>query len=121
MTTATGHAMAIRAKRVIGTKVKDSHGRKIGEIEDIILDKQSNTVMFAVVSFGGYLGIGEKYHPLPWAALDYDERDNGYLVNVTVDQLRAAPTGSMDELTGNDGSAIRDKTYSYYRINPYWH
>ena len=121
MTTATGHTSAIRAKKVIGTNVKDRSGRKIGEVEDIVLDKQSNSIMFAVVSFGGFLGVGEKCHPLPWAALDYDEKDNGYVVDVTEDQLRAAPTGSIDELTRNDGNALRDRTYTYYKVDPYWH
>ena len=120
MTTATGHTTAIRAKKVIGTNVKDRQGRKIGEIEDVVLDKRSNNIMFAIVSFGGFLGMGEKYHPLPWSALDYDENDNGYVVSVTEEQLRAAPAGSIDELTSNDGSAYRDRTYKYYDADPYW-
>jgi sporulation protein YlmC with PRC-barrel domain len=120
MTTSTGHTSAIRAKKVIGTKVKDRQGKKIGEIEDIVLDKQSNNIMFAVVSFGGFLGMAEKYHPLPWATLDYDENDNGYVVDVTEDQLRAAPAASLDELTKDDGSAYRDRTYDYYKVEYYW-
>lgn len=120
MTTSTGHTSAIRAKKVIGTNVKDRAGQKIGEVEDIVLDKQSNHIMFAVVSFGGFLGMGEKYHPLPWAALDYDENDNGYVVDVTEDQLRAAPVGSIDELIRDDGNSYRNRTYDYYHVQPYW-
>ncbi len=59
MATASGHTSAIRAKKVIGTNVKDSSGNKIGSIEDIVLDKESNTIMFAVVGFGGFLGMAE--------------------------------------------------------------
>ncbi|HTV79065.1 MAG TPA: PRC-barrel domain-containing protein [Steroidobacteraceae bacterium] len=121
MTTPSGHTTAIRAKKVLGTSVKDRQGHKIGEIEDIVLDKQTNNIMFAVVSFGGFLGMGEKYHPLPWASLDYDEGENGYVVDATEEQLRAAPTGSIDELTRNDGNSFRDRTYSYYKVTPYWH
>ena len=91
MATATGHTSAIRAKRVIGTNVKDTSGRKIGEIEDVVLDKQSNNIMFAVVGFGGFLGMAEKYHPIPWASLDYVEGENAYVVNYTKDQLKATP------------------------------
>jgi uncharacterized protein YrrD len=120
MTTSTGHTSAIRAKKVIGTNVKDRGGQKIGEIEDIVLDKQSNNIMFAVVSFGGFLGLGEKYHPLPWASLDYDEKDDGYVVDVTEDQLRSAPAGSIEELTKNDGSTFRNRIYDYYKVQPYW-
>ena len=65
MPTATGHTTAIRAKKVLGTKVTDTTGNKIGHIEDVILDKGTNSILFAVVSFGGFLGMGEKYHPLP--------------------------------------------------------
>jgi sporulation protein YlmC with PRC-barrel domain len=120
MTTASGHTAAIRAKKVIGTNVKDPSGKKIGEIEDIVLDKQSNNIMFAVVSFGGFLGMAEKYHPLPWASLDYDERDNAYVVNLTEQQLRAAPADTIDELTGHDGLAYRDRSFEYYRAERYW-
>jgi sporulation protein YlmC with PRC-barrel domain len=80
MATASGHTSAIRAKKVIGTSVKDTSGKKIGEIEDVVLDKQSNSIMFAVVGFGGFLGMAEKYHPVPWSALDYSEGDGAYVV-----------------------------------------
>jgi sporulation protein YlmC with PRC-barrel domain len=120
MTTSTGHTSAIRAKKVIGTNVKDRSGNKIGEIEDIILDKQSNNIMFAVVSFGGFLGMSEKYHPLPWASLDYDERDGGYVVGFTEEQLRSAPADSIDELTKQDGSLYRDRSFDYYHAPRYW-
>ena len=73
MTTNTGHTSAIRASKVIGTTVKDSSGERLGEVKDVVLDKQSNSILFGVMSFGGVLGMGEKYHPVPWAALDYDE------------------------------------------------
>ena len=73
MPTASGHTKAIRASRVIGTEVKDNGGNVIGKVEDLILDKTDNAIMFAVVGFGGFLGMGEKFHPLPWSSLDYDE------------------------------------------------
>jgi sporulation protein YlmC with PRC-barrel domain len=120
MTTSSGHTSAIRAKKVIGTSVKDPSGKKLGEIEDIVLDKQSNNIMFAVVSFGGFLGMAEKYHPLPWPSLDYNDRENSYIVNVTEEQLRSAPSDSIEELTKNDGRAYRDRTYDYYHAPRYW-
>jgi sporulation protein YlmC with PRC-barrel domain len=120
MTTATGHTRAIRAKRVIGTNVKDTSGKKIGEIEDVMLDKVSNNIMFAVVGFGGLLGIAEKYHPIPWSALNYDEDENAYVVNYTKAQLEAAPAASINELTVNDGMLYRDRSYDYYKADRYW-
>ncbi len=120
MPTATGHTSAIRAKTVLGTSVRDSSGGKIGEIEDVILDKQSNSILFAVVSFGGFLGMGEKYHPIPWVGLSYDEQGGAYVVNYTKEQLRAAPVGSIDELTRDDGLQFRNRTYDYYKVPRYW-
>jgi len=120
MATVSGHTSAIRAKKVIGTTVKDTTGNKIGAIEDVILDKMSNNIMFAVVGFGGFLGMAEKYHPIPWSALDYDEAENAYVVSYSKEQLKAAPAGSIDELTRDDGLAIRDRTYDYYKAPRYW-
>jgi len=120
MPTATGHTTAIRAKKVLGTKVTDTTGNKIGHIEDVILDKGTNSILFAVVSFGGFLGMGEKYHPIPWAALDYEPAEASYVVNYTKGQLQAAPTGSIEELTRDDGLAFRDRTYDYYKAPRYW-
>jgi sporulation protein YlmC with PRC-barrel domain len=120
MATASGHTSAIRAKKVIGTSVKDTSGKKIGEIEDVVLDKQSNSIMFAVVGFGGFLGMAEKYHPVPWSALDYSEGDGAYVVPYSKSQLEAAPAGSIDELTKGDGQAVRDRTYDYYKAPRYW-
>jgi len=120
MSTVSGHTSAIRAKKVLGTAVQDTSGRKIGEIEDIVLDKQSNNIMFAVVSFGGFLGMGDKYHPIPWSMLDYDPEENAYVVSVTREQLQAAPADSVAALTRGDGQAFRDSAYSYYKEPRYW-
>ncbi|MCO5073747.1 MAG: PRC-barrel domain-containing protein [Rhizobiaceae bacterium] len=120
MTTHTGHTRAIPASKVIDTAVYNTAGEKIGSIEDVMLDKTSNGIMFAVIGFGGFLGIGEKYHALPWSVLDYSPETGGYVVPFSADQLKAAPAYSIDELTGNDGHLARDASYSYFKVDPYW-
>ena len=120
MTTAAGHTSAIRAKKVIGTLVKDSTGERVGEIEDVVLDKLSNNILFGVLGAGGVLGIGEKYFPVPWAALNYDETEGAYVVNLTRDQLKAAPADSIEELTKGDGYAYRDRAYDFYHTPKDW-
>jgi sporulation protein YlmC with PRC-barrel domain len=120
MATATGHTEAIQASRVIGTEVYNTEGKHIGTIEDVMLDKLNNNIMFAVVGFGGFLGIGEKYHAVPWSTLDYEPSRGGYVVPFTKEQLEAAPVHSIDELTSSDGEKVRDASYSYYRVPPYW-
>jgi len=116
MTTNTGHTSAIRASKVIGTTVKDSAGQRLGEVKDVVLDKESNSILFGVMSFGGVLGMGEKYHPVPWAALDYDRTENAYIINLTKEQLKAAPADSLEELTRNDGRAYADRAFDYYKV-----
>jgi sporulation protein YlmC with PRC-barrel domain len=120
MTTATGHTNAILASRVAGTKVRDASGESVGEIKDIVLDKTSNNIMFAVVSFGGVLGMGEKFHPLPWDELDYDPSLKSYVISRTREQLEAAPSDSLEELTAYDGMVYRDRAFDYYKTPRYW-
>lgn len=119
MPTATGHTGAIRASKVIGTNVYNGAGDKIGKVEDVVLDKQSNNIMFAVVGFGGFLGMNEKYHPLPWSTLDYQKGKDGYVVNLSKEQLEAAPAYAIDQLTSNDGEGLRDQVYDYYKTPRY--
>src|SRR6478609_6685399 len=120
MTTPSGHTSAIRAKKVIGTNVKDATGEKIGEVEDIVLDKQSNQIMFAIVGVGGVLGVGEKFTPVPWSTLNYDKDEGSYVVNLSREQLKSAPADSIEELTKDDGMGYRDRAYAYYKAKPYW-
>jgi sporulation protein YlmC with PRC-barrel domain len=120
MPTPSGHTQAIRAARVIGTNVVNSAGEKIGLVEDIILDKLDNRIMFAVVGFGGFLGMGEKYHPMPWSVLEYEPDHGAYVVPYTKENLQAAPNDTIEELTRDDGYAIRDSVYDYYKSERYW-
>ncbi len=119
MTTASGHTQAIPASKVQGTNIYNANGEKIGHVEDIMLDKLSDNIMFAVIGFGGFLGMGEKYHPVPWALLDYSKDKSGYIVSLDKEVLKQAPAYSLDELTENDGD-IREKTFGYYKVPPYW-
>lgn len=120
MTTSTGHTSAIRASRVIGTSVYNTTGEKIGKIEDVMLDKKTSNIMYGVVGFGGFLGIGEKYHPVPWSSLDYNKDQDGYVVPFTKEQLERAPAHTLTELTENDGYGARNAAYDYYKVPPYW-
>ena len=120
MPTPTGHITAIRAKKVIGTSVKDTSGEKIGTVEDVVLDKQSNSILFAVVGFGGVLKMGEKFHAVPWAALNYDEEEDAYVVPYTKDELKSAPSDTISELTKNDGIPYRDQSHAFYKVDQYW-
>jgi len=81
----------IAASKVNGTTVCNRSGEKLGSVYDVMLDKHTGTAEYAIMSFGGFLGIGDSYHPLPWQSLTYSERDGGYVVDVDRSRLEAAP------------------------------
>jgi sporulation protein YlmC with PRC-barrel domain len=109
----------IAAEKVNGTDVYNMDGDKLGTVDDIMLDKISGKAIYAVMSFGGFLGMGEKQHPLPWSSLTYDESKGGYVVNLDKKRLENAPTLDRDEdfeWTPDYGRSI-DK---YYGAPTYW-
>ncbi len=87
----------IAADKVNGTDVYNLQGDKLGEVEDIMLDKISGQVAYAVLSFGGFLGLGHKHYPLPWSTLTYDTRKGGYVVNIDKKLLESAPSIDRDD------------------------
>ncbi len=110
----------ISADKVEGTAVFNGDGEKLGSVEDIMIDKREGNVAYAVMSFGGFLGIGEKQHPLPWGTLKYDEDRNGYVVNLSKEQLEKAPTLERDETSRLHDRAYGETVYNYYGVPPYW-
>ena len=112
-------ASLIASDRVEGTPVFRLGGKRIGTIKRLMLDKQRGTVAYAVMEFGGFLGIGNDCYPLPWALLTFDEGLGGYLVEVTDDQLKGAPKYARD---GWDfGDRTKEATlFDYYGATPYW-
>ena len=109
----------IGSDKVEGTPVYRSNGDRIGQIERIMLDKISGKVAYAVMSFGGFLGIGEDYYPLPWSLLKYNTRLEGYEVNVSEQQLKDAPRYSKQECWDWSDRARGQKVYDYYGAAPY--
>ena len=106
----------ISADKVQGTAVYDGTGERLGTIDSLMLNKRSGKVAYAVMSFGGFLGIGERYHPLPWDKLTYDTDKGGYNIGATQDELRAGPTYSRDELETfeRDGRGGSNEVDDYY-------
>ena len=108
----------IGSDKVEGTAVYGADQNKIGSIERVMIDKKSGRVSYAVLSFGGFLGIGDDHYPLPWSKLNYDESLGGYRVDVTKDQLEGAPKYDNDDdfWTQENGRRV----YDYYGVAPYW-
>jgi sporulation protein YlmC with PRC-barrel domain len=79
------------AGTLIGDDVCNASGENLGDIKEIMLDTQSGRVAYAVLSFGGFLGLGEKLFAVPWDALVLDTENKGFVLNVSKEQLKAAP------------------------------
>jgi hypothetical protein len=108
----------IGSDKVEGTAVYRSNGDKVGAIARVMIDKLSGKVAYAVMSFGGFMGIGEEYYPLPWSLLTYNPQLEGYEVNISDQQLQGAPKYSTHETWdwNRRGQAVDD----YYHVPPYW-
>lgn len=110
----------IDSDKVEGTAVYGHDDEKIGNIERVMIDKPSGKVAYAVMSFGGFLGIGDDHYPIPWSKLVYDERLGGYRADLSKAELEDAPRfGADDDFDWSD----RDRgmsVYNHYGIPPYW-
>jgi hypothetical protein len=103
----------IGSDKVEGTAVYGADRNKIGSIERVMIDKQSGKVSYAVLSFGGFLGIGDDYYPLPWQSLKYDTSLGGYVAGVTETQLKGAPHNGTDN-AWNWGDPTRTRAVNDY-------
>jgi sporulation protein YlmC with PRC-barrel domain len=88
----------ISSDQVEGTAVYDEAGEKLGSIDDLMIDKRSGQVRYAVLEFGGFLGIGSDRYPVPWNMLKYDTRLDGYVVPLDKARLENAPRYPTQEL-----------------------
>ena len=117
MGTASPTFNLISSESVEGTNVYDMNGNKIGEIDHLMIDKVSGMVRYAIMSFGGFLGLGHSHYPLPWTSLKYDTGQEGYVTDVTEQQLKDAPQFSDDSWTDRNWET---KWHEHFGTRPYW-
>jgi PRC-barrel domain len=119
MSTTTDHQAhrLISSDRVIGTDVYGLGDETIGQIDHLLIEKLSGRIAYAVMSFGGFLGLAHNHYPIPWAALKYDTVLGGYRTGITESQLREAPEFSDDLMEDRDWET---KTHEHYGVPPYW-
>jgi sporulation protein YlmC with PRC-barrel domain len=89
--TASSDSEIVSSEDVEGLEVYDQGGRDIGSVDHLMIEKRTGQVRYAVISFGGFLGLGRSHHPIPWDSLDYDGSLQGFRTTISEDQLRAAP------------------------------
>ena len=104
----------ISSDKVDGTDVYSRDGDHLGTVHDVMIDKRTGQVEYAIMSFGGFLGIGESYHPLPWRTLTYDTTMGGYVVDVDRTRLDLAPRYTSSSLPDWSDRGYRS------RIDEYW-
>ena len=102
--------------QVEGTAVYDADGKRIGKIERLMIDKLTGKVAYAVMSFGGILGIGADHYPIPWSLLRYNEKLGGYQVDITEKQLKNAPKFGQNENWDWSDRAQDQDVYDYWRV-----
>jgi len=113
-------ASLIGSDKVEGTPVYRPDGRRVGQIERVMIDKVGGQVAYAVMSFGGFMGFGEDYYPLPWRLLTYNPELGGYQVNVGEEQLRRAPRFARNQSWDWNSQASGKLVFDYYGLPPHW-
>lgn len=108
----------ISSERVEGTKVYNDTGDKLGSIDELIIDKRSGHVRYAVLEFGGFLGMGTDRYPLPWDMLKYDTSRDGYVVPLDKAKLEDAPRYADDTPPAYDDD-YRRSVHDYYGVTYY--
>ena len=110
----------IASDRVEGTSVRRPNGERIGHIERLMIDKLTGKVSYAILSFGGFLGMGAKLLPLPWARLTYNRDMEAYQLDITEDELRSAPSFLADKDFDWGDRAQEEEMHRHYGVPPYW-
>lgn len=111
----TENGKLIASDRVEGTAVYGPNRDRLGKVENIMIDKRTGQAEYVVMSFGGFLGMGEDHYPLPWTKLDYDLEAGGYVVDIVPEKLKDAPHYARDERPDFD-PAYSSQLGAYYGL-----
>ena len=110
----------ITSDRVEGMPVYDVRGKRIGKVERLMIDKLTGRIAYAILSFGGFLGIGEDHYPIPWSMLTCNEKPDGFQLDITEEQLKNAPKIEQGENWEQTNRARNQDVYDYWEVRCYW-
>ena len=110
----------ISANAVIGDAVVNRQGENLGKIEDLVIDPLSARVDYAVLSFGGFLGMGDKLFAVPLEALQLSREEKRFILDVEKEKLKNAPGFDKNKWPDTSDRAFGTKVYSYYGYKPRW-
>jgi sporulation protein YlmC with PRC-barrel domain len=108
------------ASTLEGTKVMSSDGEHVGKISDIMLDVRSGRIAYAVLSEGGFLGMGTTLHAIPWSALTLDTDEKCFRVDISAQQIKDEPGFDKDHWPSMADAAWSAAVHQYYNRQPYW-
>ena len=100
--------------------VYDTHGKRIGKVERLMIDKLTGEIAYAILSFGGFLSIGADHYPIPWSMLTYNEKPDGFQVGLTEDELKNAPKIEPGKNWEQTTRARNQDVYDYWEVRYYW-
>ena len=111
----------VSASKIIGEAVVNRQDESLGEIHELVIDAEEGRLAYAVLSFGGFIGMGNKLFAIPWTAFEFSNSENKLILNVDKEKLEAAPGFDKDEKWPD----FADRTwgggvYTYYGYKPYW-
>jgi sporulation protein YlmC with PRC-barrel domain len=107
------------ANTLDGNEVYNRQNEDLGDIKEIMLDMKSGKVGYAVLSFGGFLGMGEKLFAVPWNALKLDTENKRFVLDVAKDKLKDAPGFDNDDWPDMADQTWAKEIHSYYGTKPY--
>jgi len=107
------------ADTLIGNDVYNKKGDDLGDVKEIMLDMKSGRITYAVLSFGGFLGMGEKLFAVPWSALTLDTENKRFVLNVDKERLESAPGFDADKWPDMADSTWETDIHAYYGVTPY--
>lgn len=110
----------IKASSITGTKVGNSRGERLGEIKELVIEPQHGKVAYAVVSMGGFLGLGEKLFAVPFSAFEYDRLNNEYFLEIPRERLRSAPGFDPQDWPLMSDEKWNREVCGFYGRTPYW-
>lgn len=108
------------ADTLIGNDVYNHEGQDLGDIKEIMIDMRNGRVAYAVLSFGGFLGLGDKLFAVPWSALTLDTVNKRFVLNVTKERLKSAPGFNKDDWPSMVDPGWQSEIHDYYAAKPYW-
>jgi len=111
---------SLRASDITGTKVRNLEGENIGHIEELVLDIDTGTIRYAVLSFGGFLGIGDKLFAVPWKSIQYSEAEEQFILDAHKDRLKNAPGFDKEHWPNLSDVKYGATVHEYYGVPPWW-